>query len=422
MFSTIMANCHNSFVLRSLPVRSGSGQRNRWVWPLVFIALFLLVESYMWQFFVLDVDSGWYAQLAYQLLGKAPHTAHLLAEQVWCAKNQPPSCMADYSAQFAPTDDPRYVAIFNTRPGYPLMIAGLFSVIGHMRFTLWIIPVLCTALAGLGVYWLLRLLGLVPALAATGQVLLYVLPTGTWGVHALTEGPITAGAVGVLLGGVLLARSRFALGTLLLVIGLGSITVVKYSTGLPLAGLALLAAIICWWQRDADRRGLAILGGISAVTGAIVLYISNAFALPGFSDTAQDLFTNHFAKPDVTNVIPRMIGANGSYWAQFFTIDSNNLLLVIGLVVGLTALFRQHRVAAALVLATVLTGFALAVAHPDPMAGDRLYLLAWVGVAIGAPVFAHRIITRTQPKAHGEAEPESGATEAQTQQFSLTKP
>src|SRR5205807_5565409 len=189
----------------------------------------------------------------------------------------------------------------------------------------------------------------------------------------------TAGAIAVILGGVLLARGRFAWGTLLVVLGLGTISVVKYSTGLPLAGLTLLAAIVCWWQRKVDRRGLAVLGGISLLTAGTVLYISSAFALPGFSDTAQDLFTNHFDKPDVPNVLARMIGANGSYWAQFFTIDANNLLLVSGLVSGLTALFRQHRVAAILVLATVLTGFALAVGHPDPLAGNRLYLLAWVG-------------------------------------------
>jgi 4-amino-4-deoxy-L-arabinose transferase-like glycosyltransferase len=392
------------------------------VWPLVSIALFLLVESYMWQFFVLDVDSGWYAQLAYQLLGEAPHTAHLLAEQVWCAKNQPPSCMADYAAHFAPTDDPRYVAIFNTRPGYPLMIAGLFSVIGHMRFTLWIIPVICTALAGLGVYWLLRLLGLVPALAAAGQVLLYVLPTGTWGVHALTEGPITAGAVAVVLGGVLLASGRFGWGTVLLVVGLGSITVIKYSTGLPLAGLVVLAVIICWWHREADRRGLAVLGGIALLTVPIVLYVSSRFALPGFSDTAQDLFTNHFAKPDVSNVMQAMLGANGSYWSQFLTIDSNNLFLLSGLVVGLVSLFRHQRVAATLVLATVLAGFVLASAHPDALAGDRLYLLAWLGPVIAFPVFAHRAIgpRGTADEVKKESPAELG--EGETQQFSLTKP
>ena len=395
----------------------GSGLRNRWVWPLVFALLFLLTQCYLAPHSTLDADSVWYAKLAYQYLGRSPQEAHHLAEMLWCTTDTNPDCTTVFANHLPPTSAPRYVAIFDSRPGYPLAIAGLTTIIGNLRLALWIIPVVCTLLAGLGVYWLLRLLGLVPALAATGQVLYYVLPTGVWGVHALTEGPITAGAIAVILGGVLLSRGRFAWGTILLVIGLGSMAVIKYSTALPLAGLVLLAAIICWWQRDADRRGLAVLGGISALTGAIVLYISSKFALPGFSDTAQDLFTNHFAKPDVPDVMQRMIGANGSFWAQFLTVDTNNLLLLAGLVVGLTALFRHHRIAAALVLATVLTGLALAVAHPDPSGGVRLYLLAWVGVVIGAPVFAHRAIGNRRQKLD-----EAPATEGETQQFSLIEP
>jgi hypothetical protein len=393
------------------------------VWPLVFTLLFLLVQCYLAPHSTLDVDSVWYAKLAYQYLGHSPQEAHHLAEMLWCTTDTNPDCTTVFAHHLPPSGAPRYIAIFDTRPGYPLAIAGLTTIIGNLRLALWIIPVACTLLAGLGVYWLLRLLGLVPALAATGQVLYYVLPTGILGVHALTEGPITAGAIAVILGGVLLSRGRFALGTVLLVIGLGSMAVIKYSTALPLASLALLAAIVCWRQHDADRRGLAVLGGISALTVAIVLYISSKFALPGFSDTAQDLFTNHFAKPDVPDVMQRMIGANESFWAHFLTVDTNNLLLLAGLVVGLTALFRYHRVGAALVLATVLTGFALAVAHPDPLGGVRLYLLAWVGVVIGAPVFAHRAIGNRQPKLdEAPATEVTEVTEAETQQFSLVEP
>ena len=400
----------------------GPGLRNRWLWPLIIALLFLLIQCYLAPNSALDVDSAWYAQLAYQYLGHSAQEAHHLAEIIWCNNDPIKGCMAKFADHFTPTGSARYAAIFDTRPGYPLAVAGLTSIIGNLRLALWLIPMVCTLLAGLGVYWLLRLLGLVPALAATGQVLFYVLPTGTWGVHALTEGPITAGCVATILGGVLLARGRFAWGTVLLVLGLGSMTVIKYSTGLPLAGLLLLAAIVCWWHREADRRGLAILGGISLLTVAVVLYVSQELGLPGFSDTAQDLFTNHFDKPDVPNVLGRMIGANGSYWAQFFTIDSNNALLLAGLVVGLTALFRHHRVAATLVLANSLLGFALAVAHPDAMAGNRLYLLAWLGVVIGVPVFAHRTTTTRRESTASAAKPPVETEGDKTQQFSLVEP
>ena len=407
-------------MLRSLPVAPTSGLRNRWLWPLLFAVLFLLVQSCLAPHAPLDVDSTWYAQLAYQYLGRSPQDAHHLAQLLWCTTDTNPDCMTVFAHHLPPTGAPRYAAIFDSRPGYPLAIAGLTTVIGNLRLAMWLIPMACTLLAGLGVYWLLRQLGLVPALAATGQVLYYVLPTGIWGVHALTEGPVDAGVVAVILGGVLLASGRFAWGMAMLVIGFGTMTAIKYSTGLPLAGLALLAAIVCWWHRDANRRGLAVLGGVSLLTVAIVLYISSRFRLPGFTDTAQDLFTDHFTKPDVPDVMQRVIGANWSYWSGFLSIDTNNLLLLIGLVVGLVSLLRHHRVAATLVLATVLTGFALAAAHPDPSGGVRLYLLAWVGVVIGVPVFAHRAIVDRKAKTEESAPATTDETE--TQQFSLVEP
>jgi hypothetical protein len=352
--------------------------------------IFVIVESYLAPTTSLDVDSAWYAQLAYQYLGDSPQHAQQLAEQLWCADQPIKNCVATFAAHLPPTGAAPYAAIFATRPGYPATMAVLSLLIGNLRLAMWVIPMVSTLLAGLGVYWLLRLLGLAPALAAAGQVLLYVLPTGTWGVHALTEGTVTACAIATILGGVLLARSRFIAGTILLVAGLGIMSWFKYSTGMPLAGLVLVAAIALWWRGGADRRGLAILGGVSGLTVALLLYLSNAMHLPGFNETAQDLFTDHFNNPDVSNIPQRMISANGSYWAHFLNIDNNNALMLFGLVVGLVALFRHHRVTAMLVLATVLTGFALAAAHPDPTAGNRLYLLVWLGVIIGVPVFAHR--------------------------------
>lgn len=367
------------------------GLRNRWVWPLVVAMIFVIVEVYLAPTTSLDVDSGWYAQLAYQYLGDSPQQGHHLALQLWCADQPITDCMGKFVTHFPPSGSPTYFAIFATRPGYPATVAGLSLLIGNLRLAMWVIPMVSTLLAGLGIYWLLRLLGLAPALAAAGQVLLYVLPTGTWGVHALTEATITACAIATILGGVLLARSRFIVGSVLLVVGLAIMSWFKYSTAMPLAGLVLLAAIALWWRSGADRRGLAILGGVSAVTVAFLLYLSSAMHLPGFNETAQDLFTNHFNKPDVTDVPQRMISANADYWAHFLNVDSNNALMVFGLVVGLVSLFRHHRVTAMLVLAVSLTGFALAAAHPDPTAGNRLYLLVWLGVIIGIPVFAHRV-------------------------------
>jgi len=387
---------------------------------------FMAVQGVLASTFTLDPDSARYAQSAFHYQGDDDRTAHLAAEQVWCASQAraavrrntaqviadptvtyagvDQNCLAADADHFTPTASPVYEEIFATRPGYPLAVAALGTLTG-VRFALWAVPVGCVLLAGLGVWWLLRLLDVDPPLAAAGQALTYLLPIGTWGTHALTEGPVLLGVVVALLGATLLVLDRPRDGTVLLVLGLAWTSLVKYSTGLPLAALLLVAASVTWSRNKSVRRALVVLGGVSATTVAVLSALSWALSLPGVRVTAQDMFTHHFAHPDVPDVVRRMVGADVRYWLNWPELATSNIMLLVGVVVGGWALWRVDRPVAALVLACTAVGFVLAAAHPDPTAGDRLYTLSWLAVVIGVPVACARSSCRVlRPSLNGFTE------------------
>jgi hypothetical protein len=256
---------------------------------------------------------------------------------------------------------------------------------------LWAVPVASVLFAGLGVWWLLRTIRVASPTAAAGQALLYLLPVGTWGTQALTDGPVLAGVVAAMLGGVLLVAGRLRSGTLMLVLGLAWTASVKYSTALPLAGALVIAALAAWWLGTPDRRGLALLGGISAAATAGILAVSHRLGLPGTTDSLQDTFTDHYAHPDVPDVWARLLDANIGYWTRWPILVPSNLLLAAGVLLGGWALWRWQRAAALVVLATAAVGVALTIAHPEVNALDRLYVLTWLAPVVGLPVAVQRL-------------------------------
>lgn len=390
--------------------RSGPG-RAGWVWPAAVAVGWLLVQVSLAPSATLYPDSARYAQLTYQYLGADERTAHLQAAQLWCADRAEATarwngaqlaphpagaagveqdCLRANADHFVPNGLPRYQAIFDSRPGYPLA-AAVVAKVSSVRFALWAVPVGCVLLAGLGVYWTLRVLEVPPPLAAAGQAMTYLLPVGTWGTQALTEGPMLAGIVAAMTGGVLLTVGRLRAGVPMLAAGLGWTALVKYSTALPLAAALAVAAAAAWWFTSAHRRGLVALGAIGALGAVAVAAVQRWLSLPGFYETAQDKFTDHFVQPDVPDVMTRMIDTNLRYWERWPTLVGSNLLLLAGVLVGGWALWRRHRAAALVVLATASLGVALVVAHPEVNTLDRLYCLAWLAVTAGLPVAAWRL-------------------------------
>lgn len=383
-----------------------------WRWPLLVAGGWLFLQALLAPAASLYPDSARYAQITFRYLGADEASAHRQAAQLVCADqaeqaarwnaaqvapdpNAPSwtveaDCMAVNADHFIPTGSPRYQAIFDPRPGYPLVTAALAPLTG-VRFALWAVPVASVLFAGLGVWWLLRTIRVGSPTAAAGQALLYLLPVGTWGTQALTDGPVLAGVVAAMLGGVLLVAGRLRSGTLMLVLGLAWTALVKYSTALPLAGVLVIAALAAWWLGTLDRRGLALLGGISAAATAGILAVSHRLGLPGTTDSLQDTFTDHYAHPDVPDVWARLLDANIGYWTRWPILVPSNLLLAAGVLLGGWALWRWQRAAALVVLATAAVGVALTIAHPEVNALDRLYVLTWLAPVVGLPVAVQRL-------------------------------
>lgn len=400
------------------PPRHTSGERGgvrpwSWKWPCGVTLAFLFVQILLAPSSPLFPDSNQYAITAYRYLGDDERTAVAKAVRQWCAdqaKHQAqandarmvpdrgldPSqaergCVADNAGNVEFTGQSRYQQIFAPRIGYPLAVAALTPLTG-MRIALWAVPVGCTLLAGLLLWYLLIVAGLRPSVAVIGQALLYLLPTGTWGVLSLSEGPTLLGVVATILGAVLLSIGRRGSGIATLLAGLVVTGLVKYSTALPLAAALVLVALVGWWLRAGDRRGLLLLGAIGAVAAGVVELVSTRLGLPGMSESLQDSFTDHFHQPDVPDPWPRLVEVNSRYWLHWLTFTPMNVTLLAGSVVGGWAMWRRDRFVALLVLACGALGFALTAVHPEVFQGDRLYVLAWLVPVAGLPMAVQRLL------------------------------
>lgn len=378
-----------------------------WRWPALVALAYLAIQAVVGPAAQVFPDTARYAQLALQYQGADPDQARLEATALVCQDQAEQAlrisaaavvpyipdggitarCMSEQATHLHPSGSPRYQELFASRPGYPAVVAVLAPVLG-LKAALWVIPVTAVLAAGVGVWWLLRLAGLSPHLAAGGQGLLYVLPVGWWGSQMLTEGLVLAAAVAVVLGVVLLGRGRAGVGFLLLAAGFGVAVAVKYSTAVVLGGAVAAAAAVCWWIGAGDRRALlATAVGCAGAAGAVAVG-SRVLGLPGLADSVQDMLTLHFTRPDVADPWLGLISANLGYWVRWPVLVPSNVGLVAGCVLAGWALWRWSPLVAAAVSAVAVAAFATVLVHPEPGELDRLYSLAWLLVAVGLPVAA----------------------------------
>lgn len=395
-------------VTHSAPRRTPHGW---WYWPALVALLYLLVQAALAPAAIVYPDTARYGAMALEFQGVPRVEAEATGSAMLCADRgeqaaraaaaqtlpigTPPDpaaveaqCVAAHQGYLEPTDNPRYTAIFDTRPGYPLAVAAVEPLLG-LKAALWAVPVGATLLAGLMVWLLLRELGATPAAAAGGQLLLYVLPIGWWGSQMLTEGPILAGVTAAVLGAVWLTRGRRTLGATTLILGLAVVAAVKYSTALPLAAALAVVAVAGLWLRGVDRVGAVLAMTIGGTSTAVLLWLSQARGWPGIGDTAQDLFAVHFTRPDVPDVVSRLVAADEAYWPHWLLISPLNVALLAGLVVAGWVLVRRSPMAALIVGAAAAVGVVLTAAHPDPFEVDRLYSLLWLLPVVGLPLAGH---------------------------------
>lgn len=379
-----------------------------WRWPALVGLLYLLVQAALAPAAVVYPDTARYAAAALEYDGASPEVARQAAVDLQCTDvaeqlaradavrpvSQHPdvaaaesACRTSQADHLMPSGSPRYQALFDARPGYPMAAAFLAPLLG-LKAALWAIPVAATFLAGVLVWVLLRQLGATPAAAAAGQALLYVLPTGWWGSQMLTEGPVLLGVTAAVLGGVLCLAGRHGWGSAVLLAGLAVTGLVKYSTA-TLVAAAVVAAVLVGGWRDTNRRGALTAATIAAAVGGLLWWMTQTHRLPGSNETLQDMFTSHFAAPDVSDPIHQLIGTDINYWTAWLTLAPMNLALIAGAAGACFVLWRVWRPAMWLVGAVALVGLAAAAAHPDPFEGGRLYSLAWLLPAVGLPLAGH---------------------------------
>lgn len=393
--------------------------RRRWRWPVAVAAAFVLVQVLLAPSSMLYPDSAQYARIALRYLGEDYTTAVHDSAVLYCgdmakqtalsnASMMVPSedvvadridqqCVDSNGASEQFTGQPRYRAIFESRPGYPLAIAALTPLLG-MRIALWIVPVIATLLAGLLVWWTLAVLGVRPPVAAAGQAALYLLPIGTWGVQALTEGPVLLGVTAAMAGAVGMAMGRLRPGVSLLLAGLVVTAAVKYSTALPLATGLAAAASLALLVSPYRRLSLGLLSGIGILATMAIATTAGLLGMPNIGESVQDAFTNHFTQPDVPDGWSRLASANLRYWEHWPVMLSSNLLLVAATALAAWALWQRYRPVALIVLACAALGVVLTAVHPDLTQGDRLYALLWLAPVIGIPVAAQLAVSsRSKP-------------------------
>ncbi|NGO76235.1 hypothetical protein G6045_11230 [Streptomyces sp. YC504] len=349
-------------------------------------------------------DSYRYSRAALEFLGLPRGEAQVKARDAYCAsRSELTACLAA-NPQGVKPDHPRYERIFDTRPGYPLLAAPFIAVFGALK-GLWVLSFLLTATSGLLTYTLLRISGLSRLPSLAGEAVLLTGGLGYWGTRALADSLVTPclllcgiGSVYVLMG-----RRRAGLGALLG--GLLVLALTKYSTALLLAvTLAAASALYAWrttrhvprrfapTTRTGERhRAWTTLTVASAGAALWIGAVTALLGLPAASETMQDTLTRYFTRPDVPDPVQGMLALEVTYWPTWFHYNVGFALL-LGLC--LWALWRHRPQLLPIALATGLTGLGTAFAHPLLEELDRLWVVAWVPVALGVPVLVQTLGNR----------------------------
>ncbi|HZP51550.1 hypothetical protein [Actinocrinis sp.] len=305
-------------------------------------------------------------------------------------------CIAQWTAAGGlPPNKPRFNLIFDSRPGYPLLAAPFVAGFGLNR-GLAVLSVLLTLLAGWGVVLLIRLAGGGTLAALAGMVALYTLPTWFWLNQFLTEAPTLVCTIAVLIGAMLMLRGRTRLGLIVSTIAYVCGFVVRYSTFSVQAGcMALTIGLLAWWSREWRNRRAVLLAAYSAGLLIVLTLLPTAFGWPGFKDSLEDTFTNHYTEPTPPNLYGKWLALNKHFWLATAKNYLHDPLVPALLVLGAVLLWRFRRDLGAIVGAAALTGLASAAAHPLTSQLDRLYYQAYLLGVCGLPILADLIRRQT---------------------------
>lgn len=403
--------------MRSVPIHSAL---RWWTWPIVITALFLILQPLIGSGWAMYPDSYRYAKQVEVILGATPSQAQAAALDAYCDTTasqrtrigrwvpiveseanhakRAVRCVNHFAdVEDLTSTDPRYQAIFTTRPGYPLLatpFVAAFGIADGMRILGYVVA--CGG--GILSYAALRLWRVRATAAAAGQALYLMSPLGWWALQALGEGLVTVSILGAVTGIAAIRRGHTLGGLLAMVCAWIVLGITRYSTLLlAAAGVAAACVAIAIWVDRADRgrrRAMFAAAGFSAAAAIVTALAMPIFGLPGSSVTLQDTFTRHFADPLVPDPWYRLAEMNYHFWPEWISTPSVSWLVVLSALAGSVALFRWRRDLAWVAVALFGVGVAHIAAHPLPGEAERLGLLMWIPVVFGLAVALHALTRR----------------------------
>ncbi len=376
------------------PAPAGRAIRITVAWILVAVACAGGLLVYRFQSprqIELSGDSYWYMRQSLMLTGKSELQASRISARLFCAdvnrsardRHETPSCFS-YDVSWVPS---RYVAIFTSRPGYPLFAAGFVAALGAWPGMLTATVILCliaVVLAFLAVYLATgyRLAGFVAAL------MLIALPSGFWMTRMLTEGGLMAGYLAVIVGALLTWRGRYRLGPAVTALSLVWLFAVKSAGGLVAAAVVAAAGLIGLIGTRGRRRGPLLAGAVGLVMAVLWTAFAALTHQPGLDATIQDYAAHHFLKPDIPDPYSWLYRMNRAYWPEQARALLKAPMPMIEFVVASALLIARLRREAALFVLIGLVGLAMQVAHPYASQWDRMNFSLWLTVAAAAGLAA----------------------------------
>ncbi|MEW2399539.1 hypothetical protein [Streptomyces sp. NPDC046862] len=295
----------------------------------------------------------------------------------------------------APFSSPRFMRIFEARPGYPALLVPFVTVFG-VTWGVWLAGVLVAVAGGVLAFLVLRTLGAPPVVALTGQVLFYVLPCGATAMRPMTEGLLLDLTLAALWGCALAVEGRGREGAALVGGALGLLFAVKHSQALFLAvclvGVCAVTAVRRRGRRSELDRPLLLVGAVAGGGALVTVVVAWLLRFPSTADSVQDLLTCHFRRPDRARPWPEFWQLEANFWAEWLRRQFWEPLFLTGLVAGAWGAVRQRPAFAGFLFAAAGTGFLTHAAHPDiNIWGGRLIVLAWLLPVIGLPLLLERL-------------------------------
>ena len=325
-------------------------------------------------------DSFWYARAALELRGVAEDDATRAAAEFIVAERR--GSDPEAYVTFARTIDPRYPAIFESRPIYPLTIAAFLSI-AELRAAMAFAALLAGIVFATGLGWFVHRVAGSLAAALGAVVIAFVLPSGKWFAFLLADGWMLAfGVLALAFGSLyLLDPGRRYLAAALVSIVMVYLT--KPANGAVFVVAFALIGVGAWAFRSPSRRQAGLLAAAAGVVGLVQIAAFAILGLPGLETTLQDMFTSHFSNPDVGDPLQRLFWRDLEVlrMALAFPLEEPLIVLLLaGLLAPLVAIRRSWAatwlVAALACTLTVLT-------HPVTTEFPRLLAPIWVSAALG---------------------------------------